>query len=1133
MSESDASYHSDSEPEKSGQGSDSEGENRRSRSRSVSHGRSASRSVSRSRSRSRSGSRSRSRSRSRSQSRSRSRSRSRSVRSDEAMEARSGEEEISGDEEPADGEDIANSGYDSEEDEDDERHVKKRRKRGAVSDYFLEEAEVDDDEGEDDEDEEGDDYDLLANEKEEVGVTAREVEAHRRAHSVWDNEREEEIEEYYRRKYADETSAALRFGEGGEEMSDEITQQTLLPGVKDPNLWMVKCRIGEEKVTCLQLIRKMFAYQFTDEPLQIKSVVAPEGVKGYIYIEAYKQSHVKSAMEGISNLRLGIWRQTMVPINQMTDVLRVVKEVPTLKRGAWVRLKRGIFKDDLAQVDYVDASQNTVHLKLIPRIDYTRMRGALKSSQPENDLKRKKPRRPAQKLFDTDAIRAIGGEVTQDGDFLNFEMNRYTHKGYLYKSFAISAIVADGVKPTLSELEKFEEQSLADMELTTSGREDDGHSFAPGDNVEVVEGELVNLMGSVTRVDGNKITIFPKHEDLKDELEFLAHELKKYFNQGDHVKVIAGRYEGDTGLIVRVEENMIVLFSDLTMHELKVLPRDLQLCADVATGVDSLGQFQWGDLVSLDAQTVGVIVRLEKENFQVLNMHGKLVHVKPQAVHKKKENRRAMALDSEQSTIQVKDIVKVIDGPHSGRQGEIRHLYRNFAFLHSKIMIENGGIFVCKTRHLSQAGGAKSSGGGLGAGGLGMGMGFMSPRLSSPAHSTGSQSERGDHGGGGGGFGERGRGRGRGRGAGRDRGIIGQTIKITQGPYKGHVGIVKDATDSTVRVELHSKCQTIIVDRSRVSVVGATNAKAGSFTSYTRTPTWGGSATPVYGNSGSRTPMYGSQTPQYDGSRTPHYGSMTPSHDGSATPGRQSAWDPTITNTPARHSEFDDYSFDEASPSPAYNPGTPGYQSDAGQGPYTPQTPGTVYSSDHNYSPYQPEPSPSGYQPAGGSPAAYVGTPSPGTGYQGSPSPVSGYASPSPLASFSPMTPGAASPYNPQTPGAGMDTLGMHDWQTTDIEVRIRETHDDSGLIGQTGVIRGVSGGMCSVFLPEEERVVNILGEHLEPVTPAQLDRVKVIFGEEREQTGSLLSIDHNEGVVKLDHADVKMLQLRYLCKMK
>lgn len=49
---------------------------------------------------------------------------------------------------------------------------------------------------------------------------------------VSSNEREEEIEEYYRNKYAEESSAAMRFGEGGEEMSDEITQQTLLPGVK-------------------------------------------------------------------------------------------------------------------------------------------------------------------------------------------------------------------------------------------------------------------------------------------------------------------------------------------------------------------------------------------------------------------------------------------------------------------------------------------------------------------------------------------------------------------------------------------------------------------------------------------------------------------------------------------------------------------------------------------------------------------------------------------------------------------------------------------------------------------------------------------------------------------------------------
>lgn len=134
--------------------------------------------------------------------------------------------------------------------------------------------------------------------------------------------------------------------------------------------------------------------------------------------------------------------------------------------------------------------------------------------------------------------------------------------------------------------------------------------------------------------------------------------------------MIAGRFEGDTGLIVRVEENFVILFSDLTMHELKVLPRDLQLCSETASGVDVGGQHEWGELVQLDPRTVGVIVRLERETFQVLNMYGKVVTVRHQAVTQKKDNRFAVALDSEQNNIHVKDIVKVIDGPT--RTGRVR-----------------------------------------------------------------------------------------------------------------------------------------------------------------------------------------------------------------------------------------------------------------------------------------------------------------------------------------------------------------------------------------------------------------------------------------------------------------------------
>ena len=89
-------------------------------------------------------------------------------------------------------------------------------------------------------------------------------------------------------------------------------------------------------------------------------MVAPEHVKGYIYVEAFKQTHVKAAIEGISNLRMGSWSQQMVPIKEMTDVLRVVKEVAGLKVKQWVRIKRTVYKDDLAQVDYVDVGSNQV-----------------------------------------------------------------------------------------------------------------------------------------------------------------------------------------------------------------------------------------------------------------------------------------------------------------------------------------------------------------------------------------------------------------------------------------------------------------------------------------------------------------------------------------------------------------------------------------------------------------------------------------------------------------------------------------------------------------------------------------------------------------------------------------------------
>lgn len=45
---------------------------------------------------------------------------------------------------------------------------------------------------------------------------------------------------------------------------DDIGQQSLQPSPKDPNLWLIRCRMGEEKHAAFLLMRKYVAYQKTD-----------------------------------------------------------------------------------------------------------------------------------------------------------------------------------------------------------------------------------------------------------------------------------------------------------------------------------------------------------------------------------------------------------------------------------------------------------------------------------------------------------------------------------------------------------------------------------------------------------------------------------------------------------------------------------------------------------------------------------------------------------------------------------------------------------------------------------------------------------------------------------------------------
>jgi transcription elongation factor SPT5 len=231
------------------------------------------------------------------------------------------------------------------------------------------------------------------------------------------------------------------------------------------------------------------------------------------------------------------------------------------------------------------------------------------------------------------------------------------------------------------------------------------------------------------------------------------------------------------------------------------------------------------------ADKVGVVIRIEKERLHIINIDGKVQVVPIQSVTKRKINRNATALDSQNNNLNVGDIVNVIDGPFTNRQGQIKHLYRHFVFIFSRTLTENGGLFVCKARNLLLAGGTSKISS-ISASINSINAPYMSPRvMSSPSPHVSSSSSSGSsstHSNSPASTGNR-TPTSVGSGSGgmktpfstinnirRDTSLIGQTVRISQGPYKGYVGIVKDATESTCKIELHAKCQTINVDRNRI-----------------------------------------------------------------------------------------------------------------------------------------------------------------------------------------------------------------------------------------------------------------------------------------------------------------------------
>lgn len=439
----------------------------------------------------------------------------------------------------------------------------------------------------------------------------------------------------------------------------DATHKTL-PTTTDPKLWRVKCfKTGIEKEFCANLINKFWHLVQSQGPayledIPVYSVFAADATKGFVYIEAHREIDVRNYIKGIRLLNQ--WSISLVPSQEMIGVFNMAtfaetQNKGTLKPGNWVRLKRGIYSNDLAMVLRVFDGSAQVRIK--PRINF------------DNEPSTKRPR---QQFFSLDTAKRLAhvniAKQSKIGDLSCFEVNGdifTSASGHLIKTVTKSQFEVR-CETTLAEEEAFSNQ-LAPEAYTFHGDEVEQNArqvyrktkdtvrggvrkaqYFKDERIRVSSGQLAGLHCRIIEVLPN--------DHLRLAAEYASAEWKKihgiesgiidhpcelvekFFEMGNRVKVLGGEHQGDTGTISKVDERdrCCAVVSETIENEggfpleYRVSTWDLTVTMEKETvSIENHGM-KVGDLVCGPGKTIAIITLLGTKGGRVLTVQGHLVH---------------------------------------------------------------------------------------------------------------------------------------------------------------------------------------------------------------------------------------------------------------------------------------------------------------------------------------------------------------------------------------------------------------------------------------------------------------------------------------------------------------------------
>ena len=613
---------------------------------------------------------------------------------------------------------------------------------------------------------------------------------------------------------------------------DEIGHKKYQPDNSGPKLWLIKVKIGKERECVENLYHKYFARNQGKEPKLIKilSAASFDSLKGYIYVEAFKESNVREAILGMSMFKENSLR--IVPINEMTQVFEYDKiQKVELKNNQWVRMKGGLYQNDLAQVIYIEDQISKIFIKIIPRIIEQNQNVDKNINIGDYNRKIKKNIRPKQKLFNPKNFDGVQTKELYAIGKVFLWNKQYFQDGFLIKIVKKSSLLIDNIEPKYEEINIFNMGKL-NREDNENSNEDETfldalnniskrRKFNKGDRVRIIQGNLNGITGKVISHIDKIVSIYPNVVDLENEvLEFPEDYLVKVFMPGEFVSVISGSNIGKSGFIVKIEDDndTAIIYSESSQNHYKVSCRDLILSNQLNLERETNSTFQIGDLVQINnTHTICYILNASKYSLRVIDTNNEIKDISIRNVFQINVNKKNTGIDSRRNPITKDNIVKVINGPYKGTKATIKCLHKNFVFLHNNEFVKSNGIFVDICDNIE----------------------ILGSELLMENGENGRVNQR--------------------KVPEEIKQLTGKVVHIIKGVWKGYNGILKDGNEKFINVELMAKQKTIRLSFNDISKGDVNESEGGKNESMTP-------------NMAYKTPAYYPQTPT---AHSPGWNTMT------------------------------------------------------------------------------------------------------------------------------------------------------------------------------------------------------------------------------------------------------------------